>query len=136
MVRALQAPLLEAEHYVRDLSRAMLRRELERHGLFLSGTAVHFDQMPVLTVRTYNIDSQEVKEDRYVTTQLRAAELAGHRSENRLLRRMLRAMLAKHPNRALLESTAAVRLCEIPRWRSHADNSSQCRDLDRSLLRK
>ena len=49
---ASEQSLLEAEHYVRDLSRAMLRRELERHGLFLSGTAVHFDQMPVLTVRT------------------------------------------------------------------------------------
>jgi len=55
----IESDLMEMEQYIRELSRYILRRELESRGIFLEGTATPISQLPILTVPLVNAAQKE-----------------------------------------------------------------------------
>ena len=45
-----ETELAEMDQYIRELSRYILRRELESRGIFLEGTAMPMSELPILSV--------------------------------------------------------------------------------------
>jgi hypothetical protein len=56
-----ESELIEMEQYIRELSRYILRRELESRGSFLEGSVKPLSDLPTLTVPFMNAADQEKK---------------------------------------------------------------------------